>query len=117
MNLNLKNLQPLGFRGGRMDSKTSITLLWVIRGSSVFYTSGYSPNTVGVFHLKPAEMKKFKKGRVSLLPPGFCNATGGEVLTDCRILHRGTVRSKKHLMSIIDVEEKSSDPQKQASHA
>jgi len=103
MNLNLRNLGPLGFRGGAMSSKDSQGLLWKREGSNVFYTYGFTPNTVGVFRLSVKDAVAFVTGQVGLLPPGFCNPMGGRTITEgCEILHTGKVHSKKHLLSIME---------------
>lgn len=103
MNLNLKNLGPLGFKGGLMASKTSIELLWKQIGNDVFYASGHFPGAVGVFRLSAKQATEFHQGKVGLLPPGFCNPMGGKVITENHeTLFKGTVKNKKHLLSIIN---------------
>lgn len=103
MKLNLKNLEPLGFKGGLMASKTSIELLWKQINNNVFYASGYFPGAVGMFRLSAKQAKEFDEGKVGLLPPGFYNPMGGKVITENHeTLFEGTVKNKKHLLSIIN---------------
>lgn len=103
MKLNLRNLEPLGFKGGIMTSKTSITLLWRQIGNNVFYASGYGPGSIGVFRLSEEQAKEFQQGNIGLLPPGFCSPMGGKVITENhRELFRGEPKDKRHFQEIID---------------
>lgn len=100
MYLNLKNLSKLGFKGTFMTGNTSISLLWRVKGNRVEFTSGYTPNMLGYFTLTPRQLKSFNAGKLSLVPTGFCNATGGESLTEHIILHTGPVKSCKQVEEI-----------------
>jgi len=102
MKLNKKNLAPIGFQSGIMTSPTSMTLHWRTREDRVEFADGIN-HRVGVFKLTPKHMRAFKKGKLSLVPPGFCAPTRkeSEVLSDCEILHEGDVRSKAHLEKIL----------------
>ncbi len=104
MHLNLRNLAPLGFKGGAMTGPTSISLLWRVQGNVVQYASGYTPQSIGLFHLTPALMRRFVDGKLILSPPGFCSPTAGRtpVCSDPYATYQGRVRSKAHLEQLLE---------------
>ena len=103
MNLNLKNLGPLGFKGGLMTGKRDIGLLWKMVGDQVIFTSGYTPNKVGLFSLTPKQAEKFRKGELSLVPEGITvSPCSRNSITKYKLLHYGPVKNTRHLMSIIN---------------
>lgn len=107
MNLSLRNLSPLGFRGGLMTQLTSIALLWRTDHATnrIYFTSGYTPNMVGFYQLTKPEMVLFTAGHLILLPPGFCSPGSGRTKVKgpehAVILHEGDVKSRKHLTAIL----------------
>ena len=104
MNLNLRNLAPLGFKGGIMTRPTSLSLLWRIRDNRVEYTSGYgSGPCLGIYLLEPAEMRRFKAGKLGITPPGFCNPMGRKTIAKpAYATYQGRVRSKAHLEQLLE---------------
>lgn len=101
MNLNLRNLARAGFRSTSIfSSPRAIGLLYRCKGTDVEFTSGYCPNRLGVFRLTKSQFNQFKRGRLSLVPPGFCNPSGGKSVQEAIMLFEGTVRSVKHLERI-----------------
>ena len=103
MNLNLKNLARLGFKSNTVfATKTSVALLWREKTDRVEYASGYPPETLGAFALTPSEIKKFRAGKLSLVPAGFCSPMAGQRQTrdDGVVLHQGHVRSAAHLEKV-----------------
>lgn len=113
MNLNLRNLAPLGFKSGDpRTTSTSISLLHRVKGPRVEYASGscpnqvgyrveyasgYCPNQLGYFDITARQLRAFRAGQLGLQPPGFCSPMGGAIVTDARVIYEGTVRSKQHL--------------------
>ena len=100
MNLNLRNLSKLGFKGGLMTRPTSIALLWRVRGNRVEFASGYHPGTLGVFTLTPRQLKSFERGSLSLVPEGFCSPMHSNYLGGETTLHVGPVKSCKQVEEI-----------------
>jgi len=102
MNLNLKNLSKLGFKGGLMTGSTSIALLWRVRGNRVEFASGHYPGTLGVFILTPRQLKSFERGKLVLVPQGFCSPMHSNYLGGETILHVGPVKSCKEVEEIFE---------------
>ena len=91
MNLNLKNLSKLGFKGTGMFGGGG--LLYRVKANTVEFASAYTPNMLGRFVLTPRQMKSFHAGKLSLVPEGFCNPSSRSYLTEHTTLHRGPVKS------------------------
>lgn len=101
MNYNLRNLGRAGFKfTGLFSSPNSFGLFYRVRGNRVEYASSYWPPTLGYFELDAKEMKAFKEGKISLCPPGFCNPSGGNTLTNATILSTEPVRNLKALEKV-----------------
>ena len=56
---------------------------------------------VQVFRLTPAQFKQFNSGKVSLLPTGCCNATGGKSIEGPDIMFNGRFKNAKHVKDVV----------------
>ena len=100
MKLNQKNLSPLGFLSTVMVTPTSLSLHWCVRGLRLEVADGVY-DRLGYFGLAKKEMQAFKAGKLSVVSPGFCNASGGHTKdTGYVLLFEGKPRSKKHVEQI-----------------
>ena len=73
------DVEPLGFRNSGIfdeSSKKATGCYWKKKGNRVFFTT--FKGQAGVFRLSPAHSKKFDANVLHLVPPGCCNASGGE---------------------------------------
>jgi hypothetical protein len=99
MNFTLRNLGKVGFKStSLMASQSSMGLFYRVVGNVVQFVSSYVPQSLGFFQLTPSELKAFRAGKLSLVPPGFCSPSGPKrKKTDATIVHTGSVRNIKHL--------------------
>ena len=100
MKLNKKNLAPLGFKSTVMVTPTSLSLHWRTKGLRLEVADGIY-DRLGYYDLTKREMRAFNAGKLSVVPPGFCNASGGR--TKDRgfvLLFEGKPHNKKHVEKI-----------------
>ena len=101
MKLNLKNLEPAGFKSTALFARRLAGGLFYRKKSDrVEFVSTNHPEGLGVFQLTEAQMRKFETGKLSLVPPGCCNPSGGAQLENGRIVYAGAVRNLEHLEDI-----------------
>lgn len=101
MKLNLKNLASAGFKSTALfATKLGGGLFYRKKADRVEYASSYVPQSLGVFPMTRAQLQKLTAGKLSLVPPGFCNASGGKTLENGRVVYAGEIKSVKHLEEI-----------------
>ena len=96
------------------------------KGSSIFRTAYYNryykclpskntvlsicfiddPNTFCLFRLSEKEYRDFENGRLSLVPPGCCNASGGESIENNTIVYKKNIKNLDQLKKALMVVEK-----------
>lgn len=101
MKLNLKNLEPAGFKSTALfPTKLGGGLFYRKKTDRVEYASTYVPQSLGVFPMTKAQLRQLAEGKLGLVPPGFCNPSGGKSLTNGRVIYTGEIRSLKQLEEI-----------------
>jgi len=97
-----RNLKPLGFKSsGLFEDATSLCLHRRESPLGVEFADGMH-GRLGIFRLSPSQKRAFKKGKLSLVPPGCCAPMRkpSEILENAEILFEGEPKSKKHLERI-----------------
>ncbi len=101
MKLNLKNLEPAGFKSTALfPTKLDGGLFYRKKADRVEFASSRRGQSLGVFLLTKSQMKSFEAGKLSLVPPGCCNPSGRKSLENGRVAYAGKVRSIKFLEDI-----------------
>lgn len=67
-------------------------------------------HNIFVFRLTPVQYREFQRGRLSLIPPDCCNATGKPSLDNYQILHQGEFTSHRELHARLDELEPTIEP-------
>jgi len=103
MKINSTNLRGFGFTSSSMySSPDALCLWWRQLDTRVIFLDGMSCiPVIGIFRLTAEQAKLFKKGQLSLVPPGFCSTSGKAYTEDCEILYTGVIKSRKHLKKLI----------------
>lgn len=104
MYIKFKHVKDLGFQGVGMFSNSLSYLHYYHRNKKlrqIICISNSTPQNISVFDLSKKEWQQFMGGKLSLLPPGCCCVTGHQTINPNRILFWGTIKSKKHLNSLI----------------
>lgn len=105
-----RHVEPLGFKGSSMFSDTKCCSFYYRKlpeACAVLVVSNEaSKNRIQVFRLEPSQYKEFEKGKLSLIPDGCCNPSGGKSIEHSDILFDGIFKNAKHIRETIAAFEK-----------
>lgn len=104
MNLKRKHVEPLGFKGeGPFPDANFCSLYYRVDAKSLTVTilSNLTPQTLSRFVLSKRQFTAFKKGKLSLVPPNCCNASGGPTLEDPKVFFEGEFKNLKHVKELL----------------
>ena len=100
-----KQVKPLGFKGSGMfcDSKWHLNYYRTFpkERTVVGICGGVVPEGVWRFELTAAQMKAFKNGQLSLIPPGCCSVSHRPHLEYPLWYHEGEIKNLLHLKQIL----------------
>ena len=95
-----KHIQALGFKGSH-PFESSFQSIWYRsfpKERAIVGISNYSCiEGVFRFDLSAENMKAFEQGKLSVVPPGCCNASGGRSLTRYTWVHKGVLKNQREL--------------------
>jgi hypothetical protein len=101
----LRQVAPLGFKGTGMfiDSKWHHNYYRVFEKEYVVIgiCGGLVPDGVWRFDLTRAQMRAFKKGKLSVIPPDCCSASHRPKVDDYKWVFEGTIKNLRHLKQIL----------------
>jgi hypothetical protein len=104
MQLTCKNLKGLGFTpSGLFHTGDTLCLHHRETPQGIEFIDGMN-NNLGIFRPTPGQKRKFKDGKLSLVPPGCCAPTRkpSGILENAEILFEGEPKSKKHIKQIFN---------------
>jgi hypothetical protein len=104
MKIYLRHLKPLGFKGSGMweDAKWSAHYYKVNNKTHTITVIGnLAPATISQFTLTPSNFKKFRGGKLALVPPDCCNASGGPSIEKFKLIYSGECLSPKKLKELL----------------
>lgn len=97
-------MEAIGFKGSGMFVNQvcySVYYRKVPSKCRVDVVTAYGTQTVSQFNLTKAQYRRFEDGKLSLVPPGCCSASGRPYLEDPKMLFEGTIKTIKHLKNIL----------------
>lgn len=110
MNVRRKQVEPLGFKGSGMYAAAA-THNHYYKSDPINFTvtviGNMVPQTICRFQLNPKQYRMFKDGKLSLVPPGCCNPSGGPTIERCEVLFEGTFKSMAQIKQLLGIEDKS----------
>jgi hypothetical protein len=107
MHIKTKQIEPLGFKGsGMYDHAASYNHYYRKdkKNSCIIGVTQLYPPTVFSFPLTKKQFTEFEAGKLSLVPPGCCNASGGKHIDHdkCTVHHEGEIKNMRHLKEILE---------------
>lgn len=102
-----RQIRPLGFKGSGMfvDSKWHLNYYRTFPKERVVLgiCGGLLGDDEGVwrYELSTKQMKAFQSGKLSLVPPGCCSASGRPYLESYKWVYEGTIKNLRHLKQIL----------------
>jgi hypothetical protein len=99
----LRTLSPLGFIGSDMFPSDTQSLYYkrLPKWHCVLVVSNLVPQSIQVFRLSKDHYNKFRKGSLSLIPNGCCNAIGGNSIENPDMLWIGDFTSSKQVARLV----------------
>lgn len=104
MTILTKHVTPYGFKGsGMYDHSPSYMTYYKAdaKANTITVLSSYTPDTLSLFKLTTKQFKQFKNGKLGIIPPGCCNASGRPALERHTILHEGDFKNAWHLKRVL----------------
>jgi hypothetical protein len=101
-----KLMKALGFKGSGMfvDSPSYSHYYKAIPEARCVLGLGNScPSCIYVFRLTPEQYRAFERGKLGLVPPGCCNATGGTSVEDPAVLYEGPFETARKVTELLNV--------------
>lgn len=103
-----KLMKELGYRGsGAFKDASSHSIYYkpMPKDRCIVGLSNLSPPCIFVFRLTPDQYSQFEHGKLSLIPPGCCNPSGGNSLENPIILHTGDFVSTHQVKTLLALTE------------
>jgi hypothetical protein len=97
-------MEPLGFKGADMYSDSNWHNHWYRTFRAKGIVIGVScliPHGLFIFKLTPRQMTSFVRGKLSLVPPGCCHASGGKHTENYEWVHQGEFKDSKALKNAL----------------
>lgn len=107
MLVKLKHVQEAGFEGATIWASN---FHWLYKKElsdkkCFLVINNHRPQNIELFRLTDEQYKKYKKNKLSLVPYGCCNASGGESVTG-KVLWSGEFKTGKHVKEVIAASER-----------
>lgn len=99
-----KLMKALGFKGSGMfvDSPSYSHYYKAIpEARCVLGLSNSCPSGIYVFRLTPEQYRAFERGKLGLVPPGCCNASGGKSVEDPAVLYEGPFNTSRQVTDLV----------------
>ncbi len=109
MHIQLKHVAPLGYVGSSIFSGAQNQWVYyktIARTRCVILLSNYCPKNISFFRLSPGQFTKFKRGKLSLVPPYCCNPAGGPKLDKPNVFYEGEFSAVKQVRALLEYLEK-----------
>ena len=103
MNFYTRHVKPLGFKGSGIftDSKWYSTYYLVNPELRLVIILQNLSQALSVYRLNACDFKRFREGKLSLIPPGCCNPSGGPSRTNAIVFHEGEIKNVAHLRELV----------------
>jgi hypothetical protein len=102
-----RHVEPLGFKSSSMFSDSKCSTHYHKKLPAAFSVMIVSNDTgdavqlVQVFRLKRRQYYEFELGKLSLIPSGCCNPSGGKSIGGPDIMFRGRFKNAKHVKDVV----------------
>ena len=99
----LKRFMGPRFKGSSRwaDAATSNHYYKEYIGGEVICVSNLCPWSIALFRMNPRQHAAFRQGRLSLVPPGCCNPSGGSSIERCQILREQEPKNHAEVLAFV----------------